>query len=208
MNLVAVKCDRCNAPLRIPVDVNYATCGYCHTRLKIDTSDDEAESRIVSQVQSAAYRVDRGARHMMAAARRLEEHTKVLHARNQVLRLRRRLVRVKEDWNAERRPFLQGFSSREPSVFVECLNLVKVAVPATAVVAGGLRLFEAHQLIFLMIIGLVVLLLLTHTAWRVNQALDYGRAKRQFRQRLDGVANRLADAEEALWSLTHGRREY
>ncbi len=207
MQLVPVKCEGCNAPIRVPSDVSFLTCRYCHARLEIDYSDERAEARLMHRLNHAADRVREHTQDVRSSARRIEYQSRVLHLRNRVLRLRRTIDKLDERWDLERERYMvrERGVLREPSAIMPIVRLLFTTGICVAAVAIGFRFFTLNHLMILASVAFFLILHGLRSAHLVKLAFSYSDAHRDYEHRRGDIEHRLALNEADLNRLSQSR---
>ena len=207
MQLVPVKCEGCNAPIRVPSDVSFVTCRYCYARLEIDYSDERAEARLMQRLNRAAARVRQHAERVTSSAKRVEYQSRVLQLRNRVLRLRKTIDRIDERWDLDREQYMvrERGILRAPSAMMPIVRLLFATGVCVVGVAIAFWLVPSNHAMILAAVGFFLILYGLRASHLVKRAFAYRDALREYEHRRGDIEHRLALNEDDLRRLTGGR---
>jgi Flp pilus assembly protein TadB len=155
MQLTPVLCSQCGAPLEVPADVNFVTCGHCHIALAVKRDAQVIYTEVLQQ---------------------LDRKTDLLAQEIARLRYRSALEDIDRHWKHQReRMMFRDKSGREYEPRAEYVVLAAVVVGIVAVVStnvGGLGAALA-----IAVVGGGVCMLM----W--SQVQSFRRAEKHFRRR-------------------------
>lgn len=116
MQLQAVVCASCGAPLRVPNAAWFVTCHHCESTLEIKHTEDVTDSETISQI---------------------DERTERIEAKLEVIRLERELEACDTEWERKKGDFLT-VNARGERV---APSLLSVLVPSSVCLAAAFFLF-------------------------------------------------------------------
>ncbi|MEA2572895.1 MAG: hypothetical protein QOH93_193 [Chloroflexia bacterium] len=173
MELEALSCNNCGAPLEVPTSADFVTCVYCKSRLAIRRTETAHYTELLGQLE--AYR----------------DH---LADRVEYLRLRDELEGLEAQWQRERRRYftrrLNGSMQAPTRSYLISSFVVAVAACAltawwfyaTANAGSGASFFGW--------VGAVLSLIAVVNAVRVtNKVNDYNSARQEYQQQRNEILN-------------------
>ncbi len=181
MNIRALTCGHCGAPLDVPTGMSFLTCGHCGSRLKVVHTGNAVYTEVLEQISS---------------------HTRVMAGNLELLRLQNELERLDREWLIEREKYGGNPGTGAETAISGCAGVGGAAMSGSVALIGIVGLVVAKQYgaptVLLLIAGAFVLLFLTLAvifatggASSISSASAFRKAEAVYHQRREGIVSRL-----------------
>jgi hypothetical protein len=174
MKLLTLSCNECGAPLEVPADAKFVTCGYCSARLAVQRTSNAVYTEVLEKIG---------------------EQTEKLAQEVEVLKLQNELARLDREWSDERERHMisDKHGRHEPStasviapVLVGAVGLV-MTLGMLGSGAPGMAIFGLLFFAFGIVIAVA----------NAGKASAYTKAREQYEWRRSQLLARLGQHESS-----------
>lgn len=177
MKLLTLSCNECGAPLEVPAETKFVTCGYCSARLSVQRTGSAVYTEVLEKIG---------------------QQTDRLVQEVETLKLQNELARIDREWSDRR----EGLMARDkrgnrhvPSVVGSVIVAIIMAVfgifwTTSAAAAGAPGVFPLFGLIF-------VLLAIGIGIGGCVKAVNYSEAESEYQRERSGLLSRLQARESS-----------
>jgi DNA-directed RNA polymerase subunit RPC12/RpoP len=174
MKLLTLSCNECGAPLEVPAETKFVTCGYCSARLSVQRTSSAVYTEVIEKIG---------------------EQTEKLAKDVEILKLQNELARIDREWSDQReRHMVSGKHGRHEPGSADVIAPVLVSVVAVVITFGMLASPAPGTALFGLLFIVFGIVMAVANAGKANA---YSQAREQYEWRRGQLLTRLRQHESA-----------